>query len=269
MYIGIDVGASKTLVAAKDNGNIRTANFKTSADFSQFKADLCQALSDIDESKSPIKSAAIAAPGVIEQGVIERGGQIAWRGIDLQSELGDLLDVNNISVINDAAAGGVFEARAGAGINYNVVLYVTISTGIGSAILIDGKLHHQFANSEGGQMIIDYQNLSRFESLASGSTFTKTYQHLGSEDNDPEHWQEYGELVGIGLFNMITLIQPDIVTIGGSMGVHFDKYKEPAISQIDSLIDELYDTPVITAANKPESAVVYGCLLIAEEGFSK
>ncbi len=266
MHVGIDIGASKTLVATKYNDNIKTANFKTSADFPKFKADLYRVLSNIGESKSPIKSVAVAAPGVINQGAIKRGGQIAWHEVDLKDELGNLLATDDISVINDAAAGGIFEARAGAGTNYNVVLYVTISTGIGSAILIDGKLHHQFANSEGGQMVIDYKNLSRFESLASGRTFTKTYHHLGSEDNDPQHWREYGQLVGIGLFNMIALIQPDIVTIGGSMGVHFDKYKEHTINQVNSLIDGLYDAPEIAAANEPESAVAYGCLLIAQEG---
>ena len=266
MHIGVDIGASKTLVAATASHieHSKTTTFKTSPDFSQFHADLSRAVADVNDTDTQVEAITVAAPGVIDNGVIKRGGQITWQDINLEDELQQFAPQAKVTVLNDAAAGGMYESVAGAGENYNVVLYVTISTGIGSALVIDNRLQHQFGNSEGGQMILDHQRLDRFETLASGSAFNDTYHHLGSEENDPAHWSEYGQLVGTGLFNMITITRPDVVVIGGSMGVHFDKYEHATTSQIDKLIDGLYNAPVITAAHEPESAVAYGCLLIAQ-----
>lgn len=265
MIVGVDIGATKTLLtaAAADNAP-REQRFPTPADFTTFTQQLDQHLREITDHHDPA-AVVVAAPGVIEDGVLRRGGQLSWVEADIRTAITSLYPQAGVEVLNDAAAGGWYEAVAGTGKDYNVVLYVTISTGIGTSLIIDQQLRYDFGNSEGGRMVYDPNTAERFEAAASGKSFTETYHHQGAEESDPTVWSEYGSRVGTCLFSMATLVRPQAIVIGGSMGAHWEQYRSAALSQFDTLNAGMFQRPVIVAASQPETAVAAGCLQRARE----
>lgn len=270
MYIGVDIGASKTLIARQHDHEfeIEKERFDTPSDFEEFSQTLEQYLQHYT-GEGNVKAIVVAAPGTIENSIFRSGGNLPWHDDDILGVVRGVLGAApKADLINDAAAAGLYEARKGVGQDYSIVLYVTISTGIGSSIIVDDSLIGNFGNSEGGQMILEAGSDSTFESIASGSAFVTKYGHLGEDETDPTVWSEYGRNVGTGLFSMITLTRPSIVVIGGSMGAHFDKYKQTVEARVQELVSSnghLFTPPTIEAASKPEEAVVYGCLNRAKE----
>lgn len=264
--MGVDIGATKTLVATQDSDGkfIEQKKFSTSADFETFIEQLQRSVKDCIQNRT-IESLVVAAPGTVRNSVLHAGGNISWHDKDILGYVQEVCGDIPTELINDAAAAGLYEARYGHGQNHNVVLYLTISTGIGSSIIVDKQFLGNFANSEGGHMLLDWHHETTFENIASGSAFVKQYGHEGKDETNTKIWHEYGETVAAGLFSMIALIRPAILVIGGSMGEHFPKYEEPLQQRIAALADGLFDIPEITAAEKPATGVAHGCVERARE----
>lgn len=266
MYMGIDIGATKTLIATEDSHGqfIEQKKFSTISDFGRFVAQLQHNLETCTQNQLP-ESIVVAAPGTVKNGVMHAGGNVSWHDVDLLGCIHETCGNIPMELLNDAAAAGLYEARTGNGRDHEVVLYVTISTGIGSSIVINEQLVGNFANSEGGHMLLDWRHGKTFEHIASGSTFVDMYGHQGKDEADPRIWSQYGEAVAAGLFSMITVIRPSIVVIGGSMGEHFSKYKNTVEKKVADYAGDLFTPPDIVAANKPTTAVAYGSIMRAKE----
>ncbi|PSO43442.1 hypothetical protein BRC19_00435 [Candidatus Saccharibacteria bacterium QS_5_54_17] len=268
MYAGVDIGATKTLIAFECPGGefIEQKKFSTPSGFDALIDSLREHLhTAMSELQQPLESIVIAAPGTIEGRTLRAGGNVSWSDEDILSNVGEVYGDIPAGLINDAAAAGLYEAVAGAGRGREVVLYVTIGTGIGSSIITDGTLAYDFANSEGGRLLLDWQTGATFEQIGSGQAFVDRYGHHGSQEADPDVWREYGTAVGSGLFSMITVIRPSIVVVGGSMGEHFDAYRKAVQDRVAQCAGELFTPPPIVAAEKPNTAVAHGCITRARE----
>ncbi len=266
MYMGVDIGATKTLIATQDSHGdfIEQKKFSTPSDFDTFIERLQNSLQDCIQNQTA-KSLVVAAPGTVRNNMLHAGGNISWHDKDILHHVRKVCGDIPAELINDAAAAGLYEARHGNGRNRNVVLYLTISTGIGTSIIVNEQLIGNFANSEGGHMLVDSRSETTFENIASGSAFVEKYGHQGKDETDVKIWHEYGEAVATGLFSMIALTRPTIAVIGGSMGEHFHKYEESLRERITVLANGLFDIPAITAANKPATGVAHGCVERARE----
>ncbi|MFZ1006118.1 MAG: ROK family protein [Candidatus Sulfotelmatobacter sp.] len=107
-----------------------------------------------------IRGVGICAPGPLDPGngvVLNPPNLPCWRNFPLAVEIAQIYRVP-VKVDNDANAAGLAETLWGAGRGYRNVFYVTIGTGIGTAILLDGRIYHgrTGAAAEGGHMSIDY-----------------------------------------------------------------------------------------------------------------
>ncbi len=145
---------------------------------------------------------------------------------------------------NDANACALGEAMFGAGRGHRHVVYVTISTGIGGGVVLDGRIYrgargtsaefgHQEIVPQGGPSC-DCGGTGCLEALASGRGITrlgyKWYgEHLSPEvladlarAGDyivPQAWEEAALYLGLGLSNIINLFDPDVMVLGGGVGV--------------------------------------------------
>ncbi len=268
MYVGVDIGATKTLIAFENfNGEfIEQKTFATSPDFDTFIEDIKTHMNDcVQNQNEPLNGVVVAAPGTIEKGILRAGGNVSWQNVDILDHLHPIYGNIPDDILNDAAAAGLYEATCGAGREHNLVLYVTIGTGIGTSIVTDGTLDYNFANSEGGRTVVGWQTGLTFENIASGQAFVEQYGHRGASETDPHVWSEYGRAVATGIFSMITVVRPSIVVIGGSMGEHFSKYHEAMREQIAQYAGELFTPPDVVAATKPTTAVSHGCIVRAKE----
>lgn len=267
MYIAVDIGGTKTLVAKfDDDGNIIGQNkCLTDKNYDVFIKNLCETiLKTVEHDSSELKGVAIAAPGVVDyaNNKFESFGNLDWENVDLKE--GICINVRNVPVLidNDANFGALGEANLGSGKEYRIVLYVTLSTGIGTGVTIDKKIDPSLARSEGGQMHFKQDGkLLTWEKIASGKAFYERYGKMGSEIDDPKIWKEYAEDVSMGIGSLVAVIQPDVVVIGGSMGEYLDKYKtflEKALNQNKSKVVTI---PPIVKAKDANNAVIYGCFI--------
>src|SRR5690606_4805592 len=98
-------------------------------------------------------------------------------------------------------------------------LYITVSTGIGMGLTVDGHIHPSLANSEPGHMMIEYEGrLRAWESFASGRSIVSTYGKFARDIHDPKIWRQIADKISRGLITIIPTIYPEIIIIGGSVG---------------------------------------------------
>ncbi len=169
-----------------------------------------------------------------------------WEGAELVAELSRRFD-RPAAMENDADAAALAEARWGAGRGASKFVYVTISTGIGGGLIIDGQLYRGVngAHPEIGHHVIDPSGPACacgargcWESLASGpalaSWFNARFSAVSgsaevldarricalAERGDPHALaavDREGYYLGLGLANLITLFTPDVIALGGGL----------------------------------------------------
>ncbi len=161
-----------------------------------------------------------------------------WEGFNIVRELSNAFSLP-VAMENDADAAALGEAVWGAGKGASRFLYVTVSTGIGTGFVMDGKLYRGVDGShpEMGHHIIDPAGplcscggSGCWESLASGPAMVKWMNDPGftsaeaicsAAQNGHTRAQEVvareGKYLGIGLANLVTLFVPDVIALGGGV----------------------------------------------------
>jgi predicted NBD/HSP70 family sugar kinase len=126
---------------------------------------------------------------------------------------------------NDAALAGLGEAVFGVGQGYNIVAYLTISTGVGGARIVNRKIDVNYMGFEPGQQILSVENdlypyyngLGYLESYISGTALEERFKVKPEQLTNPEVWNEVGKYLALGLNNTIVHWSPEIIIIGGGM----------------------------------------------------
>lgn len=117
---------------------------------------------------------------------------------------------------NDAALAGLGEASFGAGQNYSIVAYLTVSTGVGGARVVDQAIDQSSLGFEPGHQIISSKgHFKELEDYVSGSGLMERYHQDPATINDPSVWREVEKYLAIGLDNTILYWSPDIVVLNG------------------------------------------------------
>jgi glucokinase len=124
---------------------------------------------------------------------------------------------------NDTNVAALAEARIGAGRGCRAVLYSNVGTGIGGGFVVDGKIHNgRFGATEIGHTIVTVRKQGRLrhqmlESVASGLSIERRKTTL----------TESAKYYGVALANAITLLNPDIVVVGGGVAHAGEKFLRP------------------------------------------
>ena len=149
-------------------------------------------------------------PAVVKDGVVKTAANIdeANVGFDMQDRLERELD-NPVRVINDGDAAGLAEMRWGAGREIEgVVLMLTVGTGIGSSLFVEGRL---VPNTELGHIEIRGKDA---EHRASDS----------ARKRDDLSWREYAERLDEYLHRIEDLLWPDLIVVGGGISKKSEKF---------------------------------------------
>ena len=266
MIIAIDTGGTKTLIASfgTDGQMSQIAKFPTPANPTEYRDAVAAAVTEAVDL-SEVDAVAVAAPGPIRDGQIRRAKNIGpdWSNLDITKLIAEALPgVPHVVAGNDADLAGLSEARSLDPLP-TTCLYVTLSTGVGTGLAIDGHLPDSFAHLEGGWMHLMHDGkLEMWEDFASGRNFYERYGQYGSEVDDPDKWRDYAKRASAGLAVLLPMLGPDHVVIGGSMGTHFAKYSQFLRDEVSAILTD-FDTSKITQAKYPEEAVIYGCYYYA------
>lgn len=266
MIVAVDTGGTKTLVAVFDTQGqiVHEQRFPTPPDVHDYVAQLKETIDGLIDPAS-ISCLSVGLPGTIQHGHMVWAGNLQWHDTDMKALLADHYDCP-IIVENDANLAGLAEARALETVP-PVCLYVTVSTGIGTGVILDGKIHPLLSRTEGGRILLNKNNeLTIWESFASGRAIKARLNKLASEITDEADWRVVVDDIAQGLLVLCPFLRPEVVVIGGGVGAHFDKFG-PLL--IDTMAAHLHDAymPTIVEAVHPDEAVIYGCYYHALDSF--
>lgn len=266
MYIGIDIGGTKTLIAALTNEGVihESLKFPTPVDYDDFLAELRTNVANL--TTHDFRAGAVAAPGAINRknGYFEKGGNLKWKNLPLQRDVERITHCPML-IENDANLAGLSEAMLLKD-KHAKVLYLTISTGIGGGLIVDQHIDPSMADIEPGQMMLQRgDKIVKWESFASGKAIYERYNQKASDIEDPAIWQAVVKDLAVGFIDLFAITQPDVVVIGGGVGTHLKKYHDLLVAELKKYHTPMVDIPPIIKAQRPEEAVIYGCYDLARQ----
>lgn len=270
MYIGVDIGGTKTLLAVlNEQGEIREeVKFPTPKNYDHFLLELRHTLAHLKQQD--FKAGAVAVPGRLDRkhGRLLSLANLPWKNKPIQADC-ERIFACPIVIENDANLAGLSEAMLHK--EYDRVLYMTVSTGIGIGVVEKQRLDPALLDAEGGQIFLPHKDkLARWESFASGRAI---YEHFGKKAmeipaSDTKSWGYVVRNLAVGLSTVIAITEPDLVVIGGSVGTYFDRYSKLLDKELKKYQVPVVKHPKIVQAGRPEKAVVYGCYDLAKQEYS-
>lgn len=277
-FIGIDIGGTNIAAGVIDKeGKIYfSGSTKTPTESPQAIADACfelcnKMLKDNGLTFSDITLIGADAPGDVKDGVIAGCPNLPLSRVDLSKILSDRFGTK-ITVCNDANAAAMAEAKLGAGRGYGIVAMVTIGTGVGGGIAINGDIIEgaSGAAAEVGHTVIVMGGKQCacgvkgcFEAYCSARAFTamaneqmqahpeslmntlaykghisapKVFEAIKKKDKTAtDVLNSYAEYFAAGLISgVICPIQPDIICIGGGMSSQGETLLQPIRKWLDN-----------------------------------
>ena len=248
--IGIDIGGTDTKIGLVDIHQKLLTETVIATDATRTAeeviADIGQnVLSLLEEQGIVIDQcvgAGIGVPGTVDckNGVVRYSNNIKWENVKLAEEMEKYLPIP-ICIANDADCAALGEAVAGAGTEYQDLIMITLGTGVGGGIILDGEIYEGkvLGGSEIGHMVIvedgELCTCGRkgcLEAYASATALRRNVQHAVGEVLEPKEIFERAEAgdetlrrvvdqyishLGTGLVNIVNIFRPQLILIGGGI----------------------------------------------------
>jgi glucokinase len=268
MYVGVDIGGTKTLIAALDDSGaiLEKIRFETPQTYEEFLKEFKKAAKQLKHHD--FVAGGIGAPGKIDR---ERGsgiwfGNLKWQNVPIDHDIERILHCPMI-LENDAKMAALSEAMLLKG-KYDKVLYVTVSTGIGYGLVVDQEIDPNIGDTGGKTMLVEHQGkLVPWESFASGRAIYEKYGKKAVDIHDERTWRAIVRNLKPGLIELIAVAQPDAIVFGGGVGTYFDRWGALLQQELDKFKTPLLSLPKLLAAQRAEEAVLYGCYDLARATF--
>ncbi len=270
MYLAVDIGGTKTLVALlSDDGQIvEQRRFPSDHDYDAFLRNL----EDNFKRLSPAEGAltgCVGVPGLItrDTGIVHALGNLPWREKPIRNDIAQICNAELI-IENDARLGGLSEAQLVKD-EYQDVLFATISTGIGGALIKNGRIVTALQDTEFGKMPLLFEgHYTNWEDFAGGRGIVEAFGKQASEITDPADWRVIGERLAYGLGVVCSTLQPEVIILGGSVGVQASKFDPVIMEFLEKHLHPVVRRPkAVIPAQRPDEAVVFGCYDLAKQRF--
>lgn len=287
MYkLGVDLGGTKTEAVLLDENFsvIKRKRIPTPQnDYQKILDSISSLILDISKNVTDF-SLGVCTPGAISKqtGLIKNSNTQCLIDKSLKEDLENKLG-KKISIENDANCFAMAEATLGAGINFDLIFGVILGTGVGGGIVINKKLHSGRTNI-GGEW--GHHTLHRngnlcycgkhgcVETYISGPALENHWKKLSGKsqslkeilpDIDNEHgkkWKdEFLENFGYGLANVIDILDPDAIILGGGLSNIDFLYTEGKESVYSKVFSDLVDTPILKNELGDSAGVFGACML--------
>jgi glucokinase len=303
--LGIEIGGTKLQIVVGDPEGAIHARHKFNVDRSQgsagIRAQIEQCLGTLRERMR------FSAIGVGFGGPVDRDtGQICcshqiegWSEFPLRQWLEALAGVP-VLVENDANTAALGEASCGAGADYDPVFYVTLGSGVGGGLVVDGSIYHgaKPGEAEIGHVRLNMQG-DTLESLCSGWAVDRRIREKCRENPDSILWrltasQTTGEAVhlatalqqndpvaetileetarnlGFGLSHVTHLFHPEVIILGGGLSKLGEPLRVSVQRQLARFLMAAFQPgPAVRLATLGEDAVPTGALLLAGKSLQR
>jgi glucokinase len=321
LVLGLDIGGTKIAAGLVSTGGTLETRAETPTEqgkgfehsFGRMTRLVDSILSHPLARERRISGIGACAPGPMDpaRGILYNPPNLlGWSNLPLRSFLEERYSVP-VRVDNDANAAGLAEALWGAGRGFRHVFYATVSTGIGTGIILDRKILHGkngFA-AEGGHVTIQFEdtaarcncgNTGCIEAYASGThAARRAREKLRGLDRVPDailkvtdgRWEdltmrhiaeaarmgdafslavieETGRLLGVWLGGIVSLLDPDIIVLGGGVAEIGEPLFEAIRREVPARTINPFarDTPIVKAALEKDVGILgAAALLLAPE----
>lgn len=265
MYLAVDIGGTKTLVASLDNDGVivERIRFETPKNYDEFIKLLEKNVVSLSTKK--FIAGGVGVPGLIdrENGIGIAMGNLPWLKVPIKKDIEKIIACP-VVIHNDAKLAGLSEAMLLKN-EYDKVLFVTVSTGIGAGLITKQAIDPAFADSEPGKMPLEYNDkMVAWEDFASGRAIVSRFGKKAHDINDEATWKTIANDLALGLIDLIAMVQPQVVVIGGSVGNYLERFRGPLEQRLKSFETPLIPIPPIRQAQRPDDAVLYGCYDLAK-----
>ena len=280
-YLGIDLGGTNIAAGVIDEnfkivgrGKIKTNLPRPAEDIvnDMYKAGM-DAIRDAGITLDDIKCVGMGAPGTVNgaTGIIEYANNLRFENVPIRKMLSDLFK-KDIYIENDANAAAYGEYVAGAAKGAKNAVAITLGTGVGGGLVVDGKIYagSNYAGAELGHIVIDMNSdvqctcgrYGCWEVFASATGLIRISQQAMEKNKESLMWalagssdrvsgrtafdaarkgdaagqmvvDQYVKYVACGLVDVINIFQPDILCIGGGISMEGDNLLAPVKKYID------------------------------------
>ena len=313
--LAVDLGGTKIITAIiSDQGQIMAREYCLTLAEEGPQPVINRILSAIDHllsgksmAPSQLDSISLAAAGAIDfdQGLVTSSPNLpGWHNIPLRDTVKEKYGVNTF-LINDASAAALGEHQFGAGKGVNNLVLLTVGTGIGGGIIINGELYLGACGSAGeiGHMTIDVNgprcscgNIGCLETLTSGTAVAReairrisqgersslteivsgkiediTSEMVedaaaGGDSLASEVILQAATYLGVGMVNLVNIFNPEMIIVGGGMAKMGDRLLNPARQVVmDRVFPLLAQAVCIVPAQLGEDAGVLGAAVFARQ----
>ncbi|MGN0819365.1 MAG: ROK family protein [Christensenellaceae bacterium] len=278
LYIGVDIGGTNVKIGLVDKSGkvFEKSMIKTKRDstgvkvFCDVKEEICRLINGKDFNLLGI---GMGIPGLIDdkRGAVICSGNLDWLNVDAVSYLKSQFSVP-VKIANDANVAALGEAKFGTGKNYSDIVLLTLGTGVGSGIIIDGKIFsgNCSAGAEIGHMIIHPHGNSCtcggqgcLEAYASATALKKATALAMENHKDSAMWSiggvehvsgktafeyydkdiyakqvvdEYIDDLSVGVINVANIFRPQAIILGGGISLEGEKLLKPLNEQLNKHI---------------------------------
>ncbi|HZM04478.1 MAG TPA: ROK family protein [Candidatus Saccharimonadales bacterium] len=299
LYLGIEIGGTKLQVCVGHGDGRIAERLRFAVDPASgaagIRGQLEKTIPALARRVQP-GAAGVGFGGPVDwtRGRICRSHQIeGWPDFPLGEWLGDLAGAP-VRVENDANLGALGEASRGAGAGFKTVFYVTLGSGVGGGMVIDGQIYHGATPGEGeiGHVRLDRSGAT-LESRCSGwavdariraakvshpaSALAKAVGGAPANEakflraalaaNDPIAWEilhDTADDLAFGLSHVAHLFHPEIIVLGGGLALVGEPLRKAVAESLSRYVMDVFAPgPKIALARLQEDAVPSGALLLA------
>lgn len=293
---GIDIGGTNTKIGLFDHSgtllSYRTHPTPKTADPALFIEQLAQECDHILASELGIKLGDQRIVGVgagapmanYFTGMVENAPNLGWKNVPLRKLFEDKF-MSRAVIENDANLAAVGERKWGVGKTMSDFILITLGTGVGAGLVLDGKLYrgHNALGAEGGHIIVPHEKkrlcscggLNHLESYLSAKGIKQTISELTGEDWTIEKLgaefkngnlraetiiRTIADELATGFVTMAVLLGPQAFVIGGGVS----KLGEPFYNVVLKRFDELVHfslkgkVKIIGASLSSDKGAIYG-----------
>ncbi|PWL81853.1 MAG: glucokinase [Clostridia bacterium] len=282
MYrVGIDLGGTNIVAGVVNDRHeiVAFAKCKTACPrpSEEIVADMArmtrEAVKKAGITMDEVKGVGVGSPGVCNKdtGVVERAANLGFENLPICAMLSEMLG-KKVYIENDANAAALGEFIAGAAKDVESCVCITLGTGVGGGVIIDGKVFagSNFAGTELGHtvIVVDGEPCSCgrrgcWEAYASATGLIRQTRRAMEEHRDSKMWNIAGSLdkvdgrtpfeamragdaagkavvdryiyyIAVGLINMINIFQPEVLCVGGGICKEGETLLAPLRKYIDA-----------------------------------
>lgn len=287
-YVGVDLGGTNIAVGIVDENGRLIAKDSTKTlherGYEAIVEDMAKLyyklLEETGVKEEEIVSAGIGAPGSVDHdnGVIIYANNLNFNNVPLAEQLKKHIN-KPVFVDNDANCAAWAEFVAGSAKGTSVAVVITLGTGVGSGVIIDGKIQSgfNFCGGELGHTVIDANGplctcgrKGCFEVYSSATGLINMTKEYAQKDKNSKLWEytkegkfngrtaflaadegdetakavveKYTDYLSIGIANIINIFQPEIFVIGGGVSNEGDNLINPLKEKVFS---QTYTNPKV------------------------